>query len=70
MSYWLGGGSSDHANFRSAWVPVLFFVANDLSRINSPADTMEHITPRLLGEATALTLDLLQNLDHLQGFRR
>ena len=63
-----GQGGSDHANFRDAWVPVLFFLSDDLSRINSPADTMEHINPTLLGDATALVLDLLENVDQLSGY--
>ncbi len=63
-----GGGGSDHANFRQAWVPVVFFISDDLSRINSPADTMEHINPSLLGDATALVLDLLENVDSLSGY--
>ena len=63
-----GGGGSDHANFRRSWVPVVFFLSSDLSRINSPADTMEHINPRLLGDAAALTLDLLENVDTLAGY--
>ena len=63
-----GRGGSDHANFRDAWVPVLFFISNDLSRINSPADTMEHINSSLLGDVTALVLDLLENVDQLSGY--
>jgi len=63
-----GGGGSDHANFRRVWVPVVFFISDDLSRINSPADTMEHINSSLLGEVTALVLDLLDNVDRLSGF--
>ena len=63
-----GRGGSDHANFRNAWVPVLFFLSNDLSRINTPADTMEHINPGLLGDVTALVLDLLENVDQLPGY--
>ncbi len=63
-----GGGGSDHANFRQAWVPVVFLLSDDLSRINSPADTMEHINPSLLGDATALVLDLLENVDALPGY--
>ena len=63
-----GGRGSDHANFREAWVPVIFFRSDDLSRINTPADTMQHINPSLLGDATALTLDLLENLDALPGY--
>ncbi len=60
--------SSDHANFRNAWAPVVFLRADDLSRINTPADTMEHINRRLLGYATALALDLLENVDTLPGY--
>ena len=63
-----GRGGSDHASFRNAWVPVLFFYSDDLSRINSPADTMEHINSSLLGDATALVLDLLENVDQLPGY--
>ena len=63
-----GRGGSDHANFRNAWVPVVFFLSNDLSRINSPADTMEHINPALLGQSTGLIMDLLENLHLLPGF--
>lgn len=63
-----GRGGSDHANFRDAWVPVLFFLSDDLSRINSPADTMEHINSSLLGDVTALVLDLLENVDQLSGY--
>ncbi len=59
---------SDHANFRNAWVPTVFLWGNDLSRINSPADTMEHINRDLLGHATALTLDLLESVDALPGY--
>ena len=63
-----GSGGSDHANFRRAWVPVVFFLSDDLSRINSPADTMKHINPRLLGDATVLILDLLENVASLPGY--
>ena len=63
-----GSGGSDHVNFRNAWVPIIYFLADDLSRINSPADTMEHINPDLLGDVTALVLDLLENVDDLPGY--
>ena len=59
---------SDHANFRNVWVPTVYFRADDLSRINTPADTMEHLNPSLLGHATALALDLLENVDTLAGY--
>ncbi|MXZ92443.1 MAG: M20/M25/M40 family metallo-hydrolase [Chloroflexi bacterium] len=59
---------SDHAPFRNAWVPVVSFRSDDVSRVNSPADTMEHINPRLLDDAAFLALNLLQNVDGLPGF--
>ena len=63
-----GSGGSDHVNFRNAWVPIIYFLADDLSRINTPADTMEHINPDLLGDVTALVLDLLENVADLPGY--
>ena len=62
------GGGSDHANFRSAAVPVLFFISDDLSRINSPRDTMEHINEELLGDTAAVVLDLLLSIDQLPAY--
>ncbi len=61
-------GGSDHVHFRNAWVPIVYFRANDLSRINSPADTLEHINLNLLGNVTALTLYLLENVAELPGY--
>ncbi|MDE2844232.1 MAG: M28 family metallopeptidase [Chloroflexota bacterium] len=61
-------GASDHLPFREAWVPIIYFQADDLHRINSPEDTMEHINPQLLGDVTALVLDLLENADQLPGY--
>ena len=63
VSRGLRGGSSDHASFREAWVPVIFFHADDTSRIHTPQDTMEFINPRLLGDTASLVLDLLDSLD-------
>ena len=62
------GGGSDHANFRRAAVPVLFFIGDDLSRINSPRDTMEHINEELLGDTAAVVLDLLLSIDQLPAY--
>ena len=61
-------GGSDHLPFRDAWTPIIYFQANDLQRINSPADTMEHINTKLLGTVTALVLDLLDNVAQLPGY--
>ena len=60
------GGGSDHASFRAVGVPAIFFHADDLSRINSPRDTMEYINPDLLGGTMVLVLDLLESLENLQ----
>ena len=61
-------GGSDHIPFRDAWVPIVYFQANDLSRVNTPADTMEHLNSDLLGHASALVLDLLENVHTLSGY--
>ena len=60
------GGGSDHASFRDVGVPAIFFHADDLSRINSSRDTMEHINPDLLGYTAVLVLDLLAYLEDSQ----
>ncbi len=67
VSRGLRGGSSDHASFRDAWVPVIFFHADDTSRIHTPDDTMESINPSLLGDTASLVLDLLESLDDLRA---
>ena len=58
----LEGAGSDHASFRAADVPVLFFLADDITRINSPADTLEFVNPELMGVTVALALGLLDSL--------
>ena len=63
----LSGASSDHAPFQAAGVPVVFFLADDLSRINSPADDIEFVKPELLGTTAALTLGLLDSLAEAQA---
>ena len=45
----LDGASSDHAPFRERGVPVMFILADDLSRINSPRDTLEFVNPNRMG---------------------
>ena len=67
VSRGLRGGSSDHASFREAWVPVIFFHADDTSRIHTPQDTVEFINPSLLGDTASLVLDLLESLDDLNA---
>ena len=60
------GGGSDHASFRDVGVSAIFFHADDLSRINSPRDTMEYINQDLLGDTVILVLDLLVSLNDLR----
>ena len=59
------GGSSDHASFREAGIPVIFFFADDVSRIHTPEDTLKYIDPSLLGDTASLVLDLLDSMDSL-----
>jgi len=63
---WFSGGFSDNFSFGDAWVPTIFFSGDDISRINSPYDTIEFINPALLGDAVVLVLDLLVSLEDLQ----
>ena len=56
------GSSSDHATFRDAGVPVVFFLADDFSRIHTPDDRLEFVLPELLGIHAALAIGLLESL--------
>ena len=58
----LDGASSDHAPFREAGVPVMFILADDLSRINSPRDNIEFVNPSRMGEAVAVVLNAIDAL--------
>ena len=57
-----GRGGSDHASFAEVGIPTIFFASNDFSRLHTSEDTLEHINPRLLGDAVRLGLNLLNNL--------
>ncbi len=46
--------SSDHFNFQRDGIPVVYFAADDYSKIHTPQDTIENVTPRLLGEASLM----------------
>ena len=63
---WVSEGFSDNFSFGDAWVPTISFFGDDISRINSPYDTIEFINPALLGDAAVLVLDLLAALEDLQ----
>ncbi len=56
------GGGSDHAPFRDAGVPVLFFFGDDFSRINSPDDTLEFVEPSIMGTHMTVALRLLYEI--------
>ena len=56
------GASSDHAPFAEVGIPVLFLSSNDISRINSPEDTIEHINPDLLGYAAEIAIAMLDQM--------
>ena len=58
----LDGASSDHAPFRERGVPVLFILADDLSRINSPRDNIEFVDPNRMGEAVVVALNAIDAL--------
>lgn len=56
------GTSSDHAPFRAAGVPILFFLADEFSRIHTPEDRAEFVRPELMGGSAALAIGLLDSL--------
>lgn len=55
-----GNWGSDHAPFDAVGIPALFLISDDLSRINSPWDTMPHINPSLLGHSVEIGISLLE----------
>ena len=59
-----GGGmaSSDQEPFQEVGIPTLFLTSNDVSLINSPEDTIEHINPDLLGYAAEVGIAMLDSL--------
>ena len=58
----MAGGSSDHASFREAGIPVIMFASDEFSQIHTAEDTLDRINMRLPGEAAQLALDLLDRL--------
>lgn len=61
------GATSDHAPFHEAGIPVVFILANDLSRINSPADDIKWINPTLMGWSADIGIQLLDRLAEDSG---
>ena len=58
----LDGAASDHTPFQVVGIPVAFFLADDFTRINSPADTIEFVRPELLGTAASIGIGVLDSL--------
>ena len=56
------GTSSDHARFQQAGIPVVFFLADDFSRIHTADDTLEFVQPELMGGPVALAVHLLESV--------
>ena len=59
----LGAGyGSDHLAFLLAGVEVIFLFADDVTYINSPLDTLEHLQREPLAQSVELTLELVERL--------
>lgn len=63
ISSGLQGGGSDHMSFAGAGIPVVMFFGRDFSLIHTPGDTLESVTPHLLGDAAGVALALLESPD-------
>jgi aminopeptidase YwaD len=51
------GATSDHASFRDAGIPSIFFFGSDLSLIHTPLDTIEAMDREMMGMAAFITLN-------------
>ena len=59
----LGAGyGSDHIAFMLAGIDVIFLFADDVTYINSPQDTLEHLQPEPLAQSVELTLEIVEQL--------
>ena len=56
----VAGASSDHASFNRIFTPNIMFASDDFSQIHTPNDTLNIVEPRLLGDAAALGIALLE----------
>ncbi len=56
------GYGSDHIAFRLAGIEVIFLFADDVTYINSPLDTLEHLQPEPLAQSVELTLEIVERL--------
>ena len=59
----LGAGyGSDHIAFMLAGIEVIFLFADDVTYINSPLDTLEHLQAKPLAQSVELTLEVIERL--------
>ena len=59
----LGAGyGSDHIAFMLAGIEVIFLFADDVTYINSPLDTLEHLQAKPLAQSVELTLEVIGRL--------
>ena len=57
----LGAGyGSDHIAFMLAGIDVIFLFADDVTYINSPLDTLEHLQMEPLAQSVELTLEIVE----------
>ncbi len=56
------GYASDHVPFMLAGVEAVFLFADDVTYINSPLDTLEHLQREPLAQSVELTLELVEQL--------
>ena len=58
----LSGGSSDHASFQDAGIPVVVFFDDDFSRIHTSDDRLALVPAQQMGDAAVLALFLVDSL--------
>ena len=58
----LDGATSDHAPFDELGVSVVMVYADDLTYINHPSDTIEHLDAEPMGQAVAVVLGIIERL--------
>ena len=56
------GYGSDHIAFMLAGIDVIFLFADDVTYINSPLDTLEHLQIEPLAQSVELTLEIVERL--------
>ncbi len=56
------GYGSDHVAFMSAGVEAVFLFADDVTYINSPRDTVEHLEYEPIAQSAELTMEMIQEL--------